>query len=469
MRLGRRVLDVMPLLAAAVALFILVWLASIALYAMPESDDYCLTNRFNSFGLVGMVKSYYLASMGRLTSLVTIAAPNLASKVTGVDYLTIYPVTLICGMAVFLTVSVFWAGRLWTGLSWPERFLAGVMLTAATFVLAISLREMLYWVSGSAPYMIPAAFVMIILVELVRSAANETVLSTGWVVVLSALCFLGALANEFTPLWIMALVAGSALYRKACHPHPQLASHATMLTVTFIGFAILLLAPGNAVRMAEYPEGGKIAASFTMGLYYLWLELFWLFGQEATWAWFVFVALFSVFVAPSQPRPTAARLLVLIAGLAAAVLAGTYAAYFVGYFATASDLAMRARNEVVVFLLAGSACVVALAVRFIPSLSWHQAFRMTALVACGLVSLLLLNGRALVSVRAERSQFATFWSESLQRDDLLRAIKDRDVVVPKRSVRPSLLMDADLTDNPGKMPNDCIAEFYGKQSVLPRD
>lgn len=61
--------DVMPIVAASVALFILLWLASIALYAMPESDDYCVTNRVNSMGLVGMVKSYYLHQMGRLTSL----------------------------------------------------------------------------------------------------------------------------------------------------------------------------------------------------------------------------------------------------------------------------------------------------------------------------------------------------------------------------------------------------------------
>ncbi len=178
--------DVMPIVAASVALFILLWLASIALYAMPESDDYCVTNRVNSMGLVGMVKSYYLHQMGRLTSLVAIAAPAVVSKVTGVDYLVVYPVILICGMAIFLAVSVYWAGRMWTGLSWPERFLAGAMLCAASFVLAISLREMLYWISGSASYMVPALFVIIILVELVRSAANETVLSTGQIVVLSA-------------------------------------------------------------------------------------------------------------------------------------------------------------------------------------------------------------------------------------------------------------------------------------------
>jgi len=249
--------DVMPIVAASVALFILLWLASIALYAMPESDDYCVTNRVNSMGLVGMVKSYYLHQMGRLTSLVAIAAPAVVSKVTGVDYVVVYPVILICGMAIFLAVSVYWAGRMWTGLSWPERFLAGAMLCAASFVLAISLREMLYWISGSASYMVPALFVIIILVELVRSAANETVLSTGQIVVLSAIGFLGALANEFTPFWIVALVAGSAVYRAFYHPRPQLAGHAAMLTATFIGLAILLLSPGNAVRMAAYPEGGR--------------------------------------------------------------------------------------------------------------------------------------------------------------------------------------------------------------------
>jgi hypothetical protein len=158
-------------------------------------------------------------------------------------------------------------------------------------------------------------------------------------------------------------------------------------------------------------RGGKIAASFSMGLYYLWLELVRHYTESATWAWLGFVALFSVFVVPSQPRP-AARLLVLIVGLVAAVLAGLYTAYVIAYFATAEDLATRGRNEVVVFLLAGGGCVVALAARFLPSLGHHAHIRMTALVACGLLSFLLLDSVALGYVRAEESQFATFWSES---------------------------------------------------------
>jgi hypothetical protein len=102
----------------------------------------------------------------------------------------------------------------------------------------------------------------------------------------------------------------------------------------------------------------------------------------------------------------------LIVGFVAAVLAGLYTAYVIAYFATAEDLATRGRNEVVVFLLAGGGCVVALAARFLPSLGHHAHIRMTALVACGLLSFLLLDSVALGYVRAEESQFATFWSES---------------------------------------------------------
>jgi hypothetical protein len=69
-------------------------------------------------------------------------------------------------------------------------------------------------------------------------------------------------------------------------------------------------------------------------------------------------------------------------------------------------------------------------------------------------------------VQSQRAQFNTFWLESVQRNAVLRLSEEPDIVVPKRTVRPSVLMQEDLTDNPARLPNDCVAAFYGKKSVI---
>lgn len=466
MHFKNRLLYVLPLAAAAVPLLILFRLGLVALYATPETDDFCLANHFNADGLAGTIATYYRTLMGRVVSLALITIPAAVSKSLDLDYFVVYPLVLITAMVVFVASSAFAARRLWAGLSAPESLLAGVAMSATIAVLAVSLREMFYWLSGSAPYMVPGTFVMIVLVEMVRSSANETEFSVRQVVVISTFCFLGALGNEFTPLWLCAFIVGSGLYWTAMLGRPQLRSHGAMLGATVVGLAILLLAPGNATRIGFYPGGQKIVESFVMAARFLWLDLGWLSDEWAARAWLIFSAVFAVFVAPPQPRGW--RTALLLVGLTLIVLGSAYAAYVVAGFATGEDLATRARNQVVVLLVVGATCVVALAGRFIQPLRRYEILRIAGLVCCGVAGAQLLSGRALVAVNAERRQFGTFWIESMQRHALLRTTKDKDVVVPDRSAKPSVLMSADLTDNPTRLPNDCVAAFYGKRTVILR-
>ncbi|MGY3081993.1 hypothetical protein ACVWZZ_008401 [Bradyrhizobium sp. LM6.10] len=467
-----RALRLLPFLAAVAPIVILFCLATIALYGAPETDDFCLANHFNADGLIGTLEIYYRTLMGRLVPLALITVPAMLAKAFNLDYFVMYPSILIAGIVTFIASITLAIGRLWPGIAVPERVLVGTTLAATIAVLAISLREMFYWVSGSAPYMVPAVIVTIVLVEMVRSAANETLLSPAAIALLSLLCFLGALCNEFTPLWLIAFITASLLFRKACHhPTPQARSHLAMVAATVAGLAILLLSPGNALRMEAYPAGQKLAESFMMAAYYLWLDLWWLYDEAAARAWVLFLVIFSLLVVPARRAPTKPTLL-LAAGLIVLILGCAYAAYFVAYFATGEDLATRGRNEVIVLLLVGLGCVVATSARLLPRGAApgkrNGTVQVIALLACAAASTLLFRGRALVAVNAESSQFATFQQETMERHTLLRTTAEKSVVVPERSVKPLVLMSADLTADPSRMPNDCIAAFYGKRAVVVR-
>jgi len=71
-------------------------------------------------------------------------------------------------------------------------------------------------------------------------------------------------------------------------------------------------------------------------------------------------------------------------------------------------------------------------------------------------------------LKTERPTFNTFWLESIHRHASIGLSKDNEIVIPNRTVHPSLLMQEDLTENPARLPNDCVAAFYGKKSVVMR-
>jgi hypothetical protein len=57
-------------------------------------------------------------------------------------------------------------------------------------------------------------------------------------------------------------------------------------------------------------------------------------------------------------------------------------------------------------------------------------------------------------------------ARSIARHAELSLSSDRDLVLPKLAVAPDVLMVSDISDNPSRLPNDCIAAFYGKRRVV---
>lgn len=463
MRISQRVA---PWLAAMIPALIVLRFISATFYASPETDDFCFANHFNDDGLLRTVAIFYTSAIGRIVPIILITLPAMVSRATGVDMFVLYPMILTVTAIGFVSAVIFLAGRLWPSATKPQRMFVGIALAAVIFVTPISLREMLYWVPGTYSYLVPALIVMVMLVEMFRSAADRTAMSG--LPLLAILCFLGAMCNEFTPLWLVGMIAGSFLFRVVTgHPYRQGRLHAILLAATLAGFAIVLLAPGNVIRMAEYSEGGKFMRSFAMGAYYAHLEWRWLLSEPAVLGWLGFVVIFSTFVAPSMIR-YGRHDTVLLGCLLLLIIGCTFVGCFVGYYATGEDLATRGRNEMIVLMLTGLTCFAMLASR---ALENHVSIRgpapvLAATIACGLLCLPLRDGRSMLLLNSEYAQFNQFRIESMNRNIFLKSVMGTDIVVPDRTVRPTVLMSADLTENPNHLPNDCVATYYGKTSVI---
>jgi hypothetical protein len=69
-------------------------------------------------------------------------------------------------------------------------------------------------------------------------------------------------------------------------------------------------------------------------------------------------------------------------------------------------------------------------------------------------------------IRAEQGSFRTFWIESMYRHQRLGLSTPADIVLPPHTVFPVTLMGGDITDDATRLPNDCIARFYGKNTLV---
>jgi hypothetical protein len=450
--------DVLLLVALLVQVVVLLRFVGAGLYASPETDDFCFAYHYFDDGLSGTVAIFYKTAIGRVVPMVLMTIPAMISKATSIDFFIVYPLVMITFLAGLVALCIWAAARLWPGLPIAGRLFLGLMLAATISVNALSLREMLYWLPGAACYLVPAGMLAIILLHLLTSALDGHRLTTRATAALGVLCFAAATCNEFTPIWIMASIAASFGLRR----FSQFRQHAALAACTAAGFLVLLAAPGNLVRMSQYPAGGRFSAAAGSALTYFYYDWTVLLTQPSSIAWLLICAAMTVFIFPGKPIQRWEAFMAS-AGLAVLFLACSFVTCFIAYYATGEILALRARNEIEVIVIQLSIASVALA-RLATARLPNR--RVAAIVLCVALSFSPLYSRAMGLWRNQHGSFNTFWLETMQRHATLSLAKATDLAVPARTVRPSVLMQEDLTSDPSRLPNDCVAAFYGKRSVV---
>jgi hypothetical protein len=291
--------------------------------------------------------------------------------------------------------------------------------------------------------------------------------------------FTAALCNEFTPPWLIGMMLCSLMVRAIFFPaNLQIRQHAIIGGATMVGFIILLLAPGNFVRIGLFPLAKDFSRSIHEGLRFFGADLRALVHFPWVRAWLITVVIFTM-VAPLPAAGISASKRLLLAVLVPIFcILCSYFAYFVAQYATGSNLAQRAQNETTILLIFGLTIGAALLARALrDSISqwtgpfpaqWSSFALPTIAIALGLIMLSPLDKSITMSqLKSEQNTFHRFWLERIQRHALLSLSTEQDIFVPKLDVFPTTLRGEDLTDDPTRLPNDCIAAFYKKKTVRP--
>jgi hypothetical protein len=235
---------------------------------------------------------------------------------------------MLASLETCFAIAIGWLTfRLWPRATLPEGIFFSAALMGVMLSEAPSIREMLYWLPGVACYTLPACIVILVLWEFIHSVEETERIHVSGTAALAGGCFVASLCNEFSGPWIFGILIGSLFTRLIFRSELQIKVHAVTGVATLIGFAVLLLAPGNTVRMGQFPVAGDLIGSIKAGYTDYRLDLKLLLAQPTLLTWLGVVFLFTI-VQPEPKRVETSKRLFLAILTFPLCLACGYLAYF---------------------------------------------------------------------------------------------------------------------------------------------
>jgi len=234
-------------LACLVPFFLLAW------FSHPAADDFFYAVQARDLGFIEAQKFWYMNWTGRYFATALQSGFPLA-----MDMLTAYPLVPLVMLGAFPVSLAILARTLNGYLREPFEggaLALGVLAFAALYVTQMpSLVEGFYWWTGVATYELPMTLAMLLAACLLSIRAGSSawaIAARGAAAVVLALALAGSSETMLPPLNLF-LLAGSVLALRQKHPSRWVWIAA--LAACVAGSLAVAVAPGNALRAAQFPD-----------------------------------------------------------------------------------------------------------------------------------------------------------------------------------------------------------------------
>lgn len=246
-------------LALMVPIFILSLLPFIyeGTFSRYQADDYCFSSSVIQNGFLGSIKDNYTGWSNRFSTVILTGLID-PLKVIGMQIL---PGALIVGMAVglYLLLKEVKIKQGWK-LGWIEITILAVMVTFFTVYAAPDQFQSFFWRAGSITYTLPVVLLPFLLTYILRSEQYK--LGTVSFFLSGVAIFIFALFNggfsETTAAFQAALFVLLLIHAYLRSPKEYRTQRVLLLLFALAGIAaamiIMILSPGNAVRLQNMPE-----------------------------------------------------------------------------------------------------------------------------------------------------------------------------------------------------------------------
>jgi hypothetical protein len=248
----------LTVLGLMIAVFVLSLLPFIytGAFSRYQADDYCFSSAIIQNGYFGAIRENYTGWSNRFSTVMAIGLID-PLKVLGMQLL---PGVLIAGMlgGLYLLMLELKKKLIWS-IGRVEIFILAAMITFFTVYTAPDQFQSFYWRSGSITYTLPVVILPYLLAFIIRSDRQK--MKHGTLFLSGGAGFLIALINggfsETTAAFQVVIIALLLVLIYLKSPQKQKNQRMMLLICALAGILvamiIMILSPGNAVRLATMP------------------------------------------------------------------------------------------------------------------------------------------------------------------------------------------------------------------------
>jgi len=444
---------------------VLVVAATLLWYAHPWADDFARAYKGRTQGVLPATILEYFTWTGRWAS-------------TGLDYFLTSSFNLVRHYPLLLMINpALLAGSLYL-LLWAARVGAGrgqrLALTAAALALYWAGMphpgETIYWLTGGDNTLTGLSVSLLLLAGLLRYPPPRR---RGSVAVGAGLSLLAVLATGFHELFglLLCIVLAGGVLRAWLARDPCRWVWAACLVAALVGFLVVYVAPGNAVRRADFPMAGKLGVALRLTVKQ---------GIQDVVPWVLDIRLqmgtaLLLMLAPraltghrlrreSTPRDV---MIVALTWLVALV-----AAYAAGSWAIGMNMPYRTLNGIYLVFLAGWFWVLVMLTRLFAGredpllIATPLMCRVAAILFVAAMLLMGNTWRALVDLQGAAPVYSKAMRDRWRSLEAARARGEQDVVVEPLPAHPQSYMSYfELSQDPGNWVNWSVAHYFGLRTL----
>ncbi len=458
------------IISAVLALPVLLY-AYAGTFSRYMTDDFCIINESVHTDIISETLSWYNTWGGRLSQPVAL----LSALKLGQAFPAISPLLLIAAWMVALAWALVELAR-WFGVERPflKGILVALLIVYATLAGTPQLGQSLYWLSAAYAYTAPLPLFALMLAIIFRAARTDQM--RVWIVIIGALLafIVGSFAEPVVTFELMALLllfAGFWAFMRT-NRAVQIVLAAQIIGA-IIALVLMVASPGNAIREVNFEASPSfihtILFSFVDGISYLLLFAPTL-ALGAVLGSVGLAALLAIYTPSRLNAFSPSRLLLIL--LAWLIVNVIISAAFMAPGIYATNAPPPARSLIVIqfnaaIFYAGVGYLAGIILRRQMRPKQPDGWRPLG-IAMAVVLLLIAPLGTTLTFSREAQVYAQFSREWDRDDQLLRtANADSGVVsLPPFTVDVARGLGLDsLSTDPAGWVNQCVAEYYGVQSV----
>jgi hypothetical protein len=428
----------------------------ISYFNQPSADDYCYAAKAHNLGFWNAQINSYLGWTGRYLSTFLLSFDILV-KGKFILY-KLFPVVLILSLfkSFFNLISL-----LFVGLSKKDVFIITSLFVVVYFIQMPSISEGIYWFAGSMTYQLSNIISILFICSLIKVFQLNRLKHLFFAIIYMILL----IGTNETSMVIWSVTLGSIFLYKSILSKKAEYHLLGVICVIFICSLLVILAPGNSVRGAYFPESHQFFNSIFQSLRALIIN-----GTRWFPLLFILTLLLFGYLEKNTEIKSSQIFKVNPVLVFSVVCAITFLGFFISFWSMGNAPPLRTVNVISFYFMLGI-----LYIMFILFFKYERIFEFYSLInKQKKYALMIVILGSIVCFNNIRGVYADlllgtayrYNLELIERYKIIEGSKLALYEIPGLKNRPRTLFVSDITTDAENWRNECFGTYFSEKVIV---